>query len=667
MTETSYWTRLHRERMSRRALLRASGRAGVGAAGLALVGCGGDDDEPETDDSEDADDQSPPDDQTADAAAQDDPSQDDAAQDDVAVPPPPTDPVSGGIVHLFGITEEHDRWDPHRSRFQQTQSYFSLSYNRLVRPSSVSAGTFEPDLAQLPETPDETTHIFRIRPAARFWDDDLTAGRLFTADDARFNTARQQDALDAAGDPDLLFYRRAGFRALASVDTPDDATLTITTTEPQATLLSDLIAGPWGWMISPEGAQEFGDRWRDQPNIYQFASGTGPFQPVGFVRNGDVAFQSSENWWAPGSYPDGIIIRRVATQAIGQSYRDGLLDRVDFPLTKSSVEALREEFPDDPPFEIPLDTPVQLQLGVTTDTDNPLSDPRVGMALGLGIDRFDMIDRIYLGDGRPSGPLPWFLQGWALPESDLLERPGYRPDKNEDLPEIAALLDAAGGADLLDEIDLVVADIFEGVFPGIGQSLKTMLERNTGLRIDIGFQDYGQIRQRLADGELPAWFGWGAAPRSADPTEFFRASVHTDGDQNFGAFSDPEIDDLIDEMRITLDLTQRQALAQQVQDRLLGGLFWIHNVTNGIQLGLHRPFLHLDPRSFDFAWAGHHLDKVWIEPEHADYPADRVLPEAAERPLNPDAPIGPTRPPSDEQAEEQADAQASDSDSGDGG
>ena len=91
----------------------------------------------------------------------------------------------------------------------------------------------------------------------------------------------------------------------------------------------------------------------------------------------------------------------------------------------------------------------------------------------------------------------------------MLERSGYRPDKNEDLPEIAALLDAAGGADLLDEIDLVVADIFEGVFPGIGQSLKTMLERNTGLRIDIVFQDYGEIRQRLADGELPAWFGWG--------------------------------------------------------------------------------------------------------------------------------------------------------------
>ena len=41
----NYWQRMRRSRMSRRTLLRASGRAGVGAAGLALVGCGDDDDD----------------------------------------------------------------------------------------------------------------------------------------------------------------------------------------------------------------------------------------------------------------------------------------------------------------------------------------------------------------------------------------------------------------------------------------------------------------------------------------------------------------------------------------------------------------------------------------------------------------------------------------------
>ncbi len=47
MNERTYWQRLRRNRMTRRSLLRASARAGVGATGLALVGCSGDDDDDE--------------------------------------------------------------------------------------------------------------------------------------------------------------------------------------------------------------------------------------------------------------------------------------------------------------------------------------------------------------------------------------------------------------------------------------------------------------------------------------------------------------------------------------------------------------------------------------------------------------------------------------------
>ena len=45
MSKRNYWQRMRRSRMSRRSLLRASARAGVGASGLALVGCGDDDDD----------------------------------------------------------------------------------------------------------------------------------------------------------------------------------------------------------------------------------------------------------------------------------------------------------------------------------------------------------------------------------------------------------------------------------------------------------------------------------------------------------------------------------------------------------------------------------------------------------------------------------------------
>ena len=45
MSTPNYWTSLRQRKISRRTMLGASAKAGVGAAGLALVGCGGDDDD----------------------------------------------------------------------------------------------------------------------------------------------------------------------------------------------------------------------------------------------------------------------------------------------------------------------------------------------------------------------------------------------------------------------------------------------------------------------------------------------------------------------------------------------------------------------------------------------------------------------------------------------
>ena len=46
MSDRNHWTALRQRKISRRTMLGASAKAGVGAAGLALVGCG-DDDEPD--------------------------------------------------------------------------------------------------------------------------------------------------------------------------------------------------------------------------------------------------------------------------------------------------------------------------------------------------------------------------------------------------------------------------------------------------------------------------------------------------------------------------------------------------------------------------------------------------------------------------------------------
>jgi peptide/nickel transport system substrate-binding protein len=621
MREIGPWDRLNRRRLSRRALLRASGRAGVGAAGLALAGCGRDDDDEETpEDQSEAPDEPAADEPAAEVQAE--------GEGGTGVKANEADPVAGGIAELFGMTDQMDRWDPHRSRFRASQGFLSLMYNRLVRPDSVGAGTLEADLAELPEMPDETTYVFRLNPAAVFWTGTPANGRAVTSEDVQLSVERQSVGVNTGGDPDLRFYRQ-GLFSRAAVEAVDPGTVTFQTEAPDATFLSTVLAGPWSFIVSQEGIEEFGPQWDISANDQEVAlsSGSGPFVPIALLGD-ELSLGRSDNWW--GESPvllDGIRFRRPDSAAIAGEYANGRLDRADFPLSVEEMRQLREAFPDDVAFEYPLEPPVQLSYVISRDLENPLSDPRVGTALSWSIDRFVMIDRLFGGEGRPSGPLPWYLTGWALAEEDLLLQPGYRTNKDEDMSEINLRLEAAGGTEAIGEIDVIVADLFEGFFPGIAQTLRLMVEQNTGLTISTRFGSYEEITAGLQDGTLPAFFGWGPTPVQADPTDLWRRTAHSEGSENYGRYANADVDGLIEEMVTTPETGARQRLAKQVQELMLATGFWQQNVTNGIQLGLHKPYFHQDPRVEEFAWAGHHLAASWIDVEDEEYAIDRELPE----------------------------------------
>ena len=645
MSDSSPWRRLSHAPLSRRSFLRAGGIAGLGSAGFALVGCGGGgDDQPPAQTPEEAAEQA------AEEAASEEATPETPGEE-TAEPATPVTPTAGGVARFptQNDSNNHDRWDPHRSRFSQTQLWHGLMYNRLIRWDSIAAGTLQPDLCNLPEMPDEVTYIFTVRPEARFWDLPPTNGRAFTAQDIRFNIQRQIEGLGADSNPDPLFFRQPDYIRTAAMEVTGDRSIVLSTDGPDSTYLASVHAGPWAWMTSPEAVAEFGADWRNDAGNIQLNSGTGPYVPVSFLGGQNLVLKRSTNWWKPNSaYPDGWIFQHASAADAQQLYLGKQLDLVAAPLGKLAVEALRAEFPVHASFDLPVQTPIQLGFVFTDDPDNPLRDPRLARALSLAVDRFELIDRLYLGDGRLSGPVPWFFGEWAIPEADLLALPGYRPDKEQDLADIQQLVDAAGGAAAIAEIRLALPDLFQGFFPGIAEAVKAMIERNSGLTLKIESPSYADLFQQVQDGGVPAFFGLGPVPLSqmeADPTSFWLRTAYTDAPENWGRYSNPDVDALLDQMRITFDQPQRRALARQVQDLLLNDPFWLQNVTNGIQLGVNWPFLHLDPRLFEFAWAGHHLDQAWVDTTHADYPSDRTLPELPAEGATPEGAPGETPPP----------------------
>ncbi len=623
-SQPSRYDALRRRRVSRRALFAASTRAGVGVAALALVGCGEDEPEPQ-EAPEPLQQQAQAQAQQAEQSDQEQPQVAQQEQERVA----PMEPSRGGILRVWFPVERHDRWDPHRSRYRTTQAFHSLMYNRLIRPVSVSTGELEADLCGLPEMPDESTYVFSVTPGAVFWTQVPTEGRAFTAEDIRWNIERQQSALDAEGAPDPYFFRHRAYERTAALEVTGDETIRLTTNGPDAAYLGSVHAGPYAWTTSPEAAEEWGDGWRDNAFDVQLNSGTGPYVPIQYDGR-ELILARSENWWgANDAWPDGIVFGGGAEGQLVGTYSLKQVDFVDYPVPNEVVQALRDERPDDAAYELPMPAPVQLLAPQAEDAASPLSDPRIIRALGLAVDRTRLLERLYQGEGRASGPWPSHLKPWALPEDRLATHPGYGDARDADLEEIGALIAAAGGANALGQVPFVAADVFEGFFAGSGEAVRSMLADATGLDVDLEYRALADAIAQIANGERFLFLSWGETPLSADPTDAWRAALHSTGERNWGGAPDPELDALIEEMGIAFDLNARRGLAHQVQERLLSGDSpqWMINLINGTQLGIAQPYLHLDPRAREFSWSWDRLANSWLDTGHEEYDAERALPE----------------------------------------
>ena len=633
------WQRRAR-RISRRALLAASARAGVGAAGLALVGCGGDDD-PQADlaAQQSAQELSQQQVETQIEIADQQEQQSEPQAEEQSVPQTPTGPIPGGIARFWLGLGQIDLWDPHRARNRQAQAVISLMYNRLVRPVAAGLDELEADLCSLPETPDEQTYVFTLQPLARFWNRPPTNGRPVLADDIRFNVERQQIALDADSNPDVRFLRQPGYALTASVEATDERTIRMTSNGPDVRFLQ-AHSGPWAWIISPEAAVANADIWAADPADINLSSGTGPYVPLAFDPAGELALGRSPNWWGPGdrAYPAGFIFSAPAEDSLVDAYYGGQIDWLGFPASNSDVRAIEraanENATEDAPLE-QLDQVVVAPLDYGVQLLAPLDDPRIARAASLALDRGALAEQRWYDHGAVDGIVRSHLEDWALPREQLSEFPGYRFDRDADLADARDLFQAAGGADADEGLILAVGDLFEAEFPGSGEAVVAMLQE-AGIHARVAYRPIADALRELSEGQKFLYLGYGRPFQRPDPTWEWLDAIHALGAENWSVPKPSpgggDLDETLDQMRITLDLDARRQLALDVQQRLLSGdaRQWIFPIASGWRVSIRKPYLNLHDQAGGIAWSSHRLAQSWLDQTAETYPADRALPPPPE-------------------------------------
>ena len=484
---SNYWETLRHRKISRRTMLGASAKAGVGAAGLALVGCG--DDDTADAGTAAAERAAAAAEEAADAAQEAAESAAMAAEDDMA------DEASGPFADIdldasitTAVPTDAGGTDQHRSG----------SHLNYISHASVYASGVEthPDTNAViphmvaPEFVDDVTMVADVRPAP-FHD-----GSILSAEDLVFtyeragNLAEYHQGGETSDHAAGWTSSRAqyGSQNWVRSEARDDRTWVVELHEPNATFLGVIVGeSPTSLsIVSKAYTERVGDAVMDREPM-----GTGPYRFVSHGEDTDFVFTRHDDHLNPLDHPINVshvpfhkdltvLVRpEVLSQIAG--LEAGELDLL-YELSTKDVEGLV----DDPDFVIHyegdrahllywnLNNPV-----MEDGSPNPFLDIRVREAANISLNRQAIIDNL---GALPGNPLFTGPTAFGYPSPDQIEAAGlnfpYDPERGRQL------MAEAGYADGFDTTLHTVL----GVWGGLPATLALVVQQDLaaiGIRLTI--------------------------------------------------------------------------------------------------------------------------------------------------------------------------------------
>ncbi|MCK9518410.1 MAG: ABC transporter substrate-binding protein [Dehalococcoidia bacterium] len=439
-----------------------------------------------------------------------------------------------------------------------------------------------PDLTTgLPEQVDETTYTYKLKPDTKFSD-----GSPLTSEDVKFTYERIAKAENASP-----HRYKAG--PLASVDTPDEQTITFKLSEPFAPFISFSATG-WMMILSKKFVDAAGDRFQD-------VLGSGPYVISARQKGVSTQFKRNPNHHNPERpYPDEMDFRVIPDAAtLDAAVIANELDFAASGTDKSRIEAMLAANKDLTDMEH-ASHHWNMFIMNCRDTNLVFKDKRMRQAMNLLIDRELYQAIVHSTGGRPSGPVTWGFSNYAIPQDDLIQRPGYRPDKDEDIKEAKALMEAAGFPDGVKLQCATVTAAAHATYNAGALALKDQLAQY-GVELELGVTDMAGIQAKRAEGNFDCMVYVNGGSQEID--EHIYGPHRTGQARNVNGFSNDAIDALLDKQRITLDDAERKSIIMEVQELLLDEVptAWLadpiyHSLVNKRLIG-YQPWLVFDRSS----------------------------------------------------------------------
>jgi peptide/nickel transport system substrate-binding protein len=429
-------------------------------------------------------------------------------------------PKRGGTLAIAQETELTTLDPAFSPAFVEREVYYNI-YESLLNITPELK--IVPGLATSWTVQDPVTYVFQLRKGVTFHD-----GTTFDAQAVKWNLERY---LTVPGS-----FRRAELASVASVEVRDASTVVLHLANPDASLLSQLVDRA-GMILSPTAVQKAGAGFKRNAT----GAGTGPFRFAEWVIGDHLTIQRNPDYWQRGlPYLDTVVYHAITDlNASLNQLRSGSVDMVrnvagkDVATIKSDANLVYRQIPG-----LGFDAMLLNSKGVFADVNRR-------KAVATAIDRPELVRAAYFNVGPPSyGPLP--PPSWA-----------YNPPQR-----FYGTADPKSARKLGTGFEFVLKTSKDPVLTQEAQVVQAQLAK-AGITAHIQVEDAAQITSEEQahhfDAALLAWSG------RLDPDGNMYGWFHTTGPFNWGQYSNPDVDSLLDQGRRTDDQSKRRTIYRKAQ------------------------------------------------------------------------------------------------------
>ena len=401
------------------------------------------------------------------------------------------------------------------------------------------------------------TYTFYLRKDAKFHD-----GKAVTANDFKYAIERACDPRtestvasiylgDIVGAEDKL---RGISKEVKGVLAKDDYTLEITIDAPKAYFLAKLTH-PVAFALDRANV-ESGRSWTDRPN------GTGPFKLNQYKRGEKLVLERNEQYYR------GVAKLARVNVFLGGGSSMTMYENGEIDLTGVGLTDIERVLDPNNPLNKDLHITSYLDifyLGFNTSMP-PFDDVKVRQALCYAVDKKKIASVVLKDLVEPAyGILPPGMPGYnkelkgltfdVAKAKELIAQSKYKDVSK--IPPITITISGTGAS-----------------LPPTSEALIAMWQQNLGLEVNIQQVESATFLLDLKKKKFQAFeVGWQAD--YPDPQDFLDILFYSKSAENSSAYSNPEVDALLEKARVEQDVAARLRMYQQIEQMIVNDAPWL--------------------------------------------------------------------------------------------